>query len=191
MIKDYKVKIIVKNNLLMKAINGAGYESIASFCRASGLAVQTVGCALNLKTPLYNNSGIAKIWLDLSNFLKILPEDLIPTQHYNEPLKINTVSVEMNLEEVKQIATSETNAEELLLDNERDKAVNDILKKLTPKQENIIRMRFGIGQESCTLEKVSRYYGVSKERIRQQECKAISMLKKPENAKYLRVYLIK
>jgi len=65
--------------------------------------------------------------------------------------------------------------------------IDKILKSLTPKEEQIIRRRFGIGEdEPRTLEEVGLEFDVTRERIRQIEAKAIRKLRHPSRSKWLR-----
>jgi RNA polymerase primary sigma factor len=65
--------------------------------------------------------------------------------------------------------------------------VESVLSTLTPREADILRMRFGINTEKpMTLEEVGQYYGVTRERIRQVENKAIRKLRNPARAKVLR-----
>ena len=70
--------------------------------------------------------------------------------------------------------------------------VNEILtsKGFTEREANVIRMRFGISpyKKMYTLEEVGQQYGVTRERIRQIEAKAIRKLKHPSRRKYLEDY---
>lgn len=60
------------------------------------------------------------------------------------------------------------------------RAVSAILSELTPKEERVIRMRFGIGvDQEATLEDVGNVMGVTRERIRQIEQRALQKLKEP------------
>ncbi len=73
--------------------------------------------------------------------------------------------------------------------NVRDETAN-ILKTLSPKEEKVIRMRFGIGCErEHTLEEIGQEFDVTRERIRQIEAKALRQLRSPERARYLRALL--
>ena len=64
------------------------------------------------------------------------------------------------------------------------------LAALTPREERVIRMRFGIGTGADrTLEEVGEQYGVSRERIRQIEAKALRKLKHPNQSKILRGFV--
>lgn len=63
---------------------------------------------------------------------------------------------------------------------ERDREVDRILSSLTPREQLVIRLRFGIGQdEPRTLEQVGQSLSVTRERIRQIEAKALKKLKTP------------
>ncbi|WP_108784392.1 RNA polymerase sigma factor RpoD [Wolbachia endosymbiont of Bemisia tabaci] len=64
----------------------------------------------------------------------------------------------------------------------------NVLATLTPKEERILRMRFGLGKngKEHTLEEVGKIFNVTRERIRQIEAKALRKLKHPSRAKKLR-----
>lgn len=65
--------------------------------------------------------------------------------------------------------------------------VDDVLSTLPAREAEILRMRFGINQEKAmTLEEVGGHYGITKERIRQIENKAIRKLRHPARARMLK-----
>jgi RNA polymerase primary sigma factor len=65
-----------------------------------------------------------------------------------------------------------------------------VLASLTPREERVLRMRFGIGMNSDqTLEEVGRQFSVTRERIRQIEAKALRKLKHPSRSRTLRSFL--
>lgn len=65
-----------------------------------------------------------------------------------------------------------------------------VLSTLTPREEKVIRMRFGIGERvDHTLEEVGRNFTVTRERIRQIEAKAIRKLRHPSRSKLLRGFV--
>jgi RNA polymerase primary sigma factor len=64
------------------------------------------------------------------------------------------------------------------------------LKTLTPREEKIIKMRFGLEDGSeHTLEQVGQTFAVTRERIRQLEAKALRKLRHPSRAQKLRAFL--
>jgi RNA polymerase primary sigma factor len=68
--------------------------------------------------------------------------------------------------------------------------IQRILKTLTPKEEKVIKMRFGIGEDrDHTLEEVGRYLSITRERVRQIETKALRKLKHPSRLKLLKMLL--
>jgi RNA polymerase primary sigma factor len=65
-----------------------------------------------------------------------------------------------------------------------------VLKSLTPREEQVLKMRFGVGDGSeHTLEEVGRSFNVTRERIRQIESKALRKLRHPSRAKKLKPFL--
>lgn len=77
--------------------------------------------------------------------------------------------------------TEGVNAFQLLAEADKAIAVSSVLHELTPKEERVIRMRFGIGtNDESTLEDIGNTFGVTRERIRQIETKALLKLKSPE-----------
>ncbi len=70
--------------------------------------------------------------------------------------------------------------------NVREGTAN-VLKTLSPSEEKVVRMRFGIGfDREHTLEEIAQDFGLTRERIRQIEMKALQRLRGPENARRLR-----
>ncbi len=65
-----------------------------------------------------------------------------------------------------------------------------VLKTLTPREEKVLRMRFGIGEKSDhTLEEVGQDFEVTRERIRQIEAKALRKLRHPSRSKQLKPFI--
>ena len=68
--------------------------------------------------------------------------------------------------------------------------MKDILDTLTDREENVLRLRFGLDDgRSRTLEEVGKVFGVTRERIRQIEAKALRKLRHPSRSKRLRDFL--
>jgi RNA polymerase primary sigma factor len=65
-----------------------------------------------------------------------------------------------------------------------------VLASLTPREERIVRMRFGLGMNNDhTLEEVGKQFSLTRERIRQIEAKALRKLKHPGRSRVLRSFL--
>ena len=79
---------------------------------------------------------------------------------------------------------------DILSERELQERFEDLLATLSPREERILRMRFGIGlDEDHTLQSVGEEYGVTRERIRQIEEKALQKLKHPSRIRHLRGFL--
>lgn len=80
--------------------------------------------------------------------------------------------------------------EEMAIQQERREGVLKVLSTLAEKEKEVIMMRFGLDDgEPKTLEEVGKIYGVTKERIRQIEIKALRKLRQPFRQALLKVYL--
>jgi RNA polymerase primary sigma factor len=74
-----------------------------------------------------------------------------------------------------------------VLDREVRQGAANVLGTLSPTEEKVIRMRFGIGYDrEHTLEEIAREFGLTRERIRQIELKGLQRLRSYENAQRLR-----
>ncbi len=79
---------------------------------------------------------------------------------------------------------------ESVINTDLEDQTRNVLKKLTPREEKVLRMRFGIGEKSDhTLEEVGRDFEVTRERIRQIEAKALRKLRHPSRSKPLRSFV--
>lgn len=79
---------------------------------------------------------------------------------------------------------------EQVIDDDLKEIVRKILKTLTPREEKVIKMRFGIDVASeHTLEEVGKDFAVTRERIRQIEVKALKKLRHPQRLTKLRAFL--
>ncbi|MCY4515448.1 MAG: sigma-70 family RNA polymerase sigma factor, partial [Candidatus Tectomicrobia bacterium] len=79
---------------------------------------------------------------------------------------------------------------EAVINNDLQDKIHQMLNTLSPKEERILRMRFGLGDETPhTLEEVGQTFGVSRERIRQIEAQALRKLKHPTRSEQLRNFV--
>jgi RNA polymerase primary sigma factor len=68
--------------------------------------------------------------------------------------------------------------------------INEVLSSLSPREARILRLRFGLDcDRSYTLEEVGQKFGLTRERIRQIEGKALRRLRNPRQTRLLREYL--
>jgi RNA polymerase primary sigma factor len=76
-----------------------------------------------------------------------------------------------------------------LLEKDLTLHIRKLLGGLSPREEKILKLRFGIGEDGeCTLEEIGRQFGLSRERIRQIEAKALERLRDPNRHREIREY---
>ncbi|MGQ4810408.1 RNA polymerase sigma factor RpoD [Candidatus Entotheonellaceae bacterium PAL068K] len=79
---------------------------------------------------------------------------------------------------------------EAVINHDLQEKIHKMLHTLSEKEERILRMRFGLGDDTPhTLEEVGQMFGVSRERIRQIEAQALRKLKHPSRSNHLRRFL--
>ena len=85
----------------------------------------------------------------------------------------------------RSMSPEEYTIHELLKDE-----ISDVLLTLTEREEQVLRLRFGLDDGSCkTLEEVGQMFGVTRERIRQIEAKALRKLRHPSRSRKLKDFL--
>ena len=87
------------------------------------------------------------------------------------------------LEYVYDLADEGPSPEDVVFETEMKTAASRILSKLTPREERVIRRRFGIGVTDATLATIGDEFWVTAERIREIEAKALRKLKHPSRSR--------
>jgi RNA polymerase primary sigma factor len=89
------------------------------------------------------------------------------------------------IEDKKSVPPAEVMVNRRLADQ-----TSEVLATLTPREEKVVRMRFGIGEKyDHTLEEVGKNFDVTRERIRQVEAKALKKLRHPSRSRRLKGYV--
>lgn len=108
-------------------------------------------------------------------------------KYCHDPVSLETpIGDDSSLEDFIEDATS-PNPEQQVLDMRTAQKVQDVLKTLTPREEKILRQRYGIGNgRNCTLEEVGEQESLTRERIRQIEAVALKKLRGYKRMKLLK-----
>ena len=184
--KDYRIEVKVRNNWLIKKIEAAGFESVNHFCKINKFNASRVGKFANLKlVPLNSEGKWNSLVLRMATALRCLPEDLFPPQHLKTALKKNKASFEAGVEEVAGFLTGSQEdarpALEHVLSDEAVETIEDCLKKLSSREERVLRLRYGLtpdGEEK-TLQEVGDVFDLSREQIRKIEAIAMRKMRLP------------
>lgn len=196
MVNEYRVKVTVKNNLILTAIEKAGYRSAAAFCREAGMTSTALSGLITMKNPpLLVTGEFSEGAKSLMEFLCLAPTDLWTSEQLTLRLKSNSAEREVNLDGMR--AALGINAEEALLlvapspeevmeEKDIQKLIEEQLASITPREEKVLRLRYGIGCEEHTLEETGKILEVTRERIRQIEIHALRKLKHTNRVKVLK-----
>ena len=111
-----------------------------------------------------------------------------------EPISLETPVGDSEDASIKDFIESDTDfsPSDTVTNNDLKERVREVLKSLTPREEKVLKMRFGIDVASeHTLEEVGKDFSVTRERIRQIEVKALRKLRHPSRSKKLKTFFEK
>ena len=154
-------------------------ETINKLIRTSRYLVQDIG---REPTP---EEIAAKMEIPLDKVRKVLKIAKEPIS-LEMPVGEDEDSHLSDFIEDKRLATPSDSVSNLNLSDQTKK----VLATLTPREEQVLRLRFGIGEKSDhTLEEVGQQFAVTRERIRQIEAKALRKLRHPSRSKRLKSFV--
>ena len=111
-----------------------------------------------------------------------------------EPISLETPVGDSEDASIKDFIESDTDfsPSDTVANSDLKERVREVLKSLTPREEKVLKMRFGIDVASeHTLEEVGKDFSVTRERIRQIEVKALRKLRHPSRSKKLKTLAIR
>lgn len=178
--KDYRLTIRVRNNRLLKAIEAGGWVLGKKWCDANGLSYGRVNGLVNMTTsPLMSDGRLYPDAARLCDVLGKLPEDLWSNEQLY-PLEKNFSEMEMDHGQVVAMLPSEQQSYPPDFSEIEQKQARALLQKamrsLSLNGQEVIRYRY---EDDLTLEQCAKRMGLTKERIRQIEARAIRCLQKP------------
>ena len=185
--QDYRVKITIRNERLLAAIEGMGFESVAKFCAEHILDYSQTSEIIRGKLKPINENG--KLNNKVENLLNILELDIKDafTPKQLQGFKNTSYEIKVKEKELRQLVNPVKNQELKYIETEVKEKISEALAmRLTPREEKIVRMRFGIGMKTDhTLNEISQELNVSKARTGQILAKAIRKLRHPSVACHL------
>jgi DNA-directed RNA polymerase sigma subunit (sigma70/sigma32) len=166
--KDFRVSITVKNNLLLSAIEDAGYDSVASFVRAFGMNYSTVNKYLGLKASPIGRDGAINTSADLlCDALGKNLHEIFPERFMARCLERNTLTMEMDEGELARAITGPNTAAQKVIESETRGAIDRALATLPDRTRRALVRHYGLdGEPSGTLEENGKKFGVTGARFR-------------------------
>ena len=180
---DYRVRISIRNERLLSAIEEAGYPSARQCSIANGYKDYVIGNLVSgVIKPLDTKTG--KPTKFCKEVLKILGKNIEDcfTPRQLQGFKKSSYQVKVDEKELKQLVSYHKNEGGTLLEADLDKKITQVLSiRLTPREEKIVRLYYGIGSETTpqTYEEISLLYQVTRERVKQICDRAIRKLQHP------------
>ena len=165
---DYRVRISIRNERLLSAIEEAGYRSSRQFCIANALDYIRVGQLIRgVIKPLDEKTGnVTKL---CGNVMEILGKNLEEcfTDRQLQGFKSSSYQIKIDEKELKQLVSHQGNQEYSLLESDLDKKISEVLSiRLTPREEKVIRMHYGLGRyKEHSIVEISEHFGVSRSRM--------------------------
>jgi RNA polymerase sigma factor (sigma-70 family) len=190
--KEFRLKVSVRNNLLLSAIESQGYVSVAEFERACELGSGSINNLVAMReAPILQSGEFSQKAKLVMEVLGAAPTDLWTEQQLTIKLKTNSgeraidANLVQHLLEQKNRNDYLPSPEDLLLAAETSAIVNEVLRTLNPREKEVLHERFS---NDSTLDEVGKIHGVHKERVRQIEAKALRKLRDKKRAPILKEF---
>ena len=179
--KDYRVKITVRNDRILSKIESE-YVSVRNFCMAMNLEYQRITDLIRGTSPINAKGEIRELVKKLMEALGCSIDELFTEKQLKGFVSHNKFETKVDEEDLMKIKQDVKPLELGMMEQDVTKVLNKIFHKfLTPREERVIRMRFGIGTWSdSTLAEVGLQFEVTQERIRHIEQNAMKKLSSPE-----------
>lgn len=178
---EYRVDVKVRNNLILKHIEKMGFPGVIPFCKNYNLNHGTLYDYVNMKEAIFDKKGEIKkfIW-NLCEIFVCSPEDIFTENQMTAELETNKRTYEIKEAEVEFFLQNKVTSnclEEIIEKEEKNKILERALDNLTPREKMVLKLRHGIEGEEHTLAQCAERAGVSRERLRQIESKALRKLR--------------
>jgi RNA polymerase sigma factor (sigma-70 family) len=164
--KDYRVKVTIRNARILSAIEDAGYRSVLDFANKNAISYTAISQLTSLRqSPVKDDGRLRDSAQELCDVLCLLPEDLWTDDQLYLNLPRNTYEYEISAEDAAQIAFDAPIKIQKLLESSG----------LNLREEKVLAMRFG--DTPSTYEEIGKQLDVTRERIRQIEHNAIRKMR--------------
>lgn len=212
LLNDIRLEVKLKNNVLWNKIHDK-FPNVAAFCKAHkglGINATQVGRLLLFKVSPFRQVRVGKTnlftkeyrnaCLKLEKALKCPAEVLFPEELYEKMMELPATTVvelssfsNLALPEKHELLSLPAPEEDPLSQADRQELgekIQDLLKTLTFREREIIKLRYGLGYDYIhTLEEVGKIFKITRERVRMIEAGAIRKLQDPARSNRLKPFV--
>jgi len=181
MTNDYRVKITIRNERILKLIEDKGFVSVRSFANTHKISYQQLTELIAGKIKPFTENGIMiLVCKQMLEVLNVTLEDCF-TSRQLEGFNKRSFEIKVKEQDLRKIINPTKNQETKMMEQQAKNNIRYAIEMgLNSKEAAMVKMRFGFddGHEQ-TLEQISQTFGLSRERVRQIITKAKRKMSHP------------
>ena len=181
MIKDYRVKITIRNERILKLIEDSGFVSVRSFCHSHKIAYQQLTELIAGKVKPFTENGVmVTTCRQMLEVLNVTLEDCF-TSRQIQGFNKRSFEIKVKEQELKKIINPTKNQEQKLMEQQAKNRIRYAIEMgLEPREAAMLKMKFGFdyGVEHSG-EEIAKKFNVSRARVGQIIAKAQRKMKHP------------
>lgn len=181
--KEYRVITRVKNNLLMGAIERAGYSSLSNFADKTQISLSMLCAIINFKvSPLDKNGDWRSIVHTICTALNKMPSQLFTeaqTKITGAKVKVTEVSEAEAIWALEH--ASDHDPQRQLEARDLHAALDNLMDALRPREQEVLRMRYGFDGQEMTFRDIADKLGITGARVIQIHDRAVRILQHPKH----------
>lgn len=196
--KEYIIQSRIKNNLLYKEVFN-NFKSLKKASQVIGIPETEMCLFINMKRSAYKLNKNRTAFQERESVRKICfffnktPEQLFPENQLYNRAKKTIINHEVSQQELKCIDLINPNEKIYFLEDieskkQLRKLTDEALGKIPEREAKIIKLRFGLEGTAYNLREIGEIMGISDQRVRQLESRALLRLKHPKNSTVLKPF---
>lgn len=191
---DYRVNVKVSNGRIRRAMEAAGYDTVAKLCEDHDIDSSPVYDLINLRKSPFNSSHEWRpVVLKLADALNVMPDDLFSENQKTFTLKTNTGTKDVTEHEmlrlINDVGLSDrlTDQQEnagfrMIADEQADKIIQDSFSNLSEHQQFVVKAMSGMHDgRSWSAEEIAEKLNITPAKVSKIHCAALDKMKTLKN----------